>query len=121
MNAVSTPLDPNIMLMPNPEGNDGDRSNSFASLLGELQYIANATCPDIAYVVNRLASYTANPSLQHHTALKWILRYLAGTKTVMILGPIFHFLLIPHHLFCILSHSFSTHSLMRRSDHHQIT
>jgi len=81
MNAVSTPLDPNITLMPNPEGNDGDRSNSFASLLGELQYIANATHPDIAYAVNRLASYTANPSLQHHTALKRILRYLAGTKT----------------------------------------
>jgi len=81
MNAVSTPLDPNITLVPNPEGNDGDRSNSFASLLGELQYIANATRPDIAYAVNRLASYTANPSLQHHTALKRILRYLAGTKT----------------------------------------
>jgi hypothetical protein len=28
-----------------------------------------------------LASYTTNPSLQHHTALKHILRYLSGTKT----------------------------------------
>jgi len=60
---------------------DGDRSNLFASLLGELQYIANATCPDIAYAVNRLAAYTANPSLQHHTALKQILHYLSGTRT----------------------------------------
>jgi len=81
MNAVSTPLDPNIMLVLNPEGNDGDQSNLFASLLGELQYIANATHPDITYAVNRLALYTANPSLQHHTALKRILHYLAGTKT----------------------------------------
>jgi len=80
-NSVSMPLDPNITLVPNPEGSDGDRSNSFASLLGELQYIANATRPDIAYAVNRLAAYTANPSLQHHTALKQILRYLSGTRT----------------------------------------
>ena len=43
----------------------------------------NATRPDIAYAVNRLASYTANPSLQHNTSLKRILHYLAqlaGTK-----------------------------------------
>ena len=34
--------------------------------------------------MNRLASYTANPSLQHWTALKRILRYLAGTKNYSI-------------------------------------
>ena len=32
--------------------------------------------------MNRLASYTVNPSLQHVTALKRILRYLAGTKNL---------------------------------------
>ena len=46
-NAVSTPLDPNITLVPNPEGTDGNRSNDYACILGELQYIANATCLDI--------------------------------------------------------------------------
>ena len=80
-NSISTPLDPNITLVPNPDGNVGDRSNAYASLLGELQYIATATRPDIAYAVNQLASYTANPSLQHHTALKCILQYLSGTRT----------------------------------------
>ena len=80
-NLVAMPLDPNVPLVPNPEGNEGDHSNSFARLLGELQYIANATRPDIAYAVNRLASYTANPSLQHIGALKRILRYLSSTKT----------------------------------------
>ena len=71
-NSVSTPLEPN------PEGNNGDRSNSFARLLGELQFLANATCPDIAYAVNRLASYMANPSFQHVCVLKCVLRYLLG-------------------------------------------
>ena len=72
-NSISTPLDLNITLVPNPNGNVRDRSNTYASLLGKLQYIATAMHPDIAYVVNRLASYTTNPSLQHHTALKRIL------------------------------------------------
>jgi hypothetical protein len=79
-NPVGMPMDPNKKLEPNPDGGDGNRSNSFAKLLGELQFLANATRPGIAYAVNRLASYTANPSLQHSTALKWILRYLAGTR-----------------------------------------
>jgi len=79
-NPVGMPLDPNSPLEPNPEGNKGNHSNSFARLLGELQFIANTTRPDIAYAVNRLVLYTANPSLQHVGALKHILQYLSGTK-----------------------------------------
>jgi hypothetical protein len=79
-NPVGMPMDPNIKLEPNPDSSDGNQSNSFAKLLGKLQFLANATRPDITYAVNRLASYTANPSLQHSTALKRILRYFAGTR-----------------------------------------
>jgi hypothetical protein len=78
--SVQMPLDPNLKIVPNPEGNEGDRSNAYAQLLGELQFIANSTQPDIAFAVNRLASYAANPTLAHQTALKRILRYLAGTR-----------------------------------------
>ena len=80
INSVTTPLDPNVKLEPNPDGNEGNRSNSFARVLGELQFLANCTRPDIAFAVNRLASYTANPSLQHFAALKHVLRYLAGAR-----------------------------------------
>jgi hypothetical protein len=38
--------------------------------------------PDICYAVNKLAAYTANPGSQHHGAIKRILRYLAGMKTL---------------------------------------
>jgi len=79
-NPVGMPLDPNIKIGPNPEHNEPNRSNSYAKLLGELQYVANATRPDISYAVNKLAAYTANPSLEHYGTLKRILRYLAGTK-----------------------------------------
>jgi len=79
-NAVSMPLNINITLVPNPERTEGNRSNDYAHILGELQYIANMMRPDIAYAVNQLASYTSNPSIQHYTALKRILRYLCGTR-----------------------------------------
>ena len=85
LNSVSTPLDHNVPIIPNPEGNIRDRSNAYIQLLGELQYVANAMCLDITYAVNRLASYTANPSLQHQTALKRILRYLSGTSDYCII------------------------------------
>jgi hypothetical protein len=63
IHSIITPMDPKIKLEPNPKENQGNRSNAYAQLLGELQYVANATRPDITYAVNRLASYTANPDL----------------------------------------------------------
>jgi hypothetical protein len=81
VNAMSTPLDQNVPIEPNPEGNKGNQSNAYVRLLGELQFLMNATRPDITYTVNRLAAYMVNPSLQHTTALKRILCYLAGTKS----------------------------------------
>jgi hypothetical protein len=78
--SVQMPLDPKVIIRVNPEGNEGNQSNAYAQLLGELQFISNATRPDIAFAVNSLACYTPNPSMQHQTALKRILRYLAGTK-----------------------------------------
>ena len=81
VNPIATPLDPHIAIEPNPQGNKGSRSNAYTKVLGELQYLANAMRPDIAYAVNHLTSYTANLSLQHMGALKQILHYLAGTMT----------------------------------------
>ena len=69
-NPVGMPLDPNITLESNPDGSQGDRSNSYARLIGELQFIANATRPDIVHTISKLSSYMANPMLQHVSALK---------------------------------------------------
>ena len=75
-------MDPNLKLEPNPDNNKLNQSNSYAKLLGCLQVITNSTRPDISYTVNRLDTYTTNPSLQHHGATKQILWYLAGMKTL---------------------------------------
>ena len=76
------PMDPNIKLAPNPDNNKLNCSNSYAKLLGCLQFISNSTRLDISFAVNKLAAYTANLCLQHHSAIKQIFRYLAGMKTL---------------------------------------
>jgi hypothetical protein len=78
--SIRTPLDSKMKLEPNPETGDGNRSNSYAQLIGSLMYLATATRPDIAYAVHRLAAFTANPTMAHYGAAKKVLRYLAGTK-----------------------------------------
>src|SRR6266851_7495072 len=83
-NAVGMPLDPNVVLEPNPDGDVSDRCNSYARLIGKLQFLANATRPDIAYAISQLLVYTANPTMQHITALKHVLRYLSGTRSYAI-------------------------------------
>ena len=72
-------MDHNHLPKPNPNYKNTNRSNSYVSLLGEIQYLAVCMCPDIAYTVHKLASFAANSTLTHHTMLKRILRYLVGT------------------------------------------
>jgi hypothetical protein len=40
--------------------------------------------PDLAYAINQLATYTANPSLDHYSAAKQVLRYVRGTRNLRI-------------------------------------
>jgi hypothetical protein len=80
-NPVGMPLDNNMMLEPNLDGNVGDCSNLYARLIGELQFIANATRPNITYVISRLSAFTANSTMQHVTTLKHVLRYLSEMRS----------------------------------------
>ena len=71
-NSVTTLMDSNLKLEPR-EPEVGNRSNNYVSLIGSLMYAAVATWPDIAYAVNRLASFTANPTLSHWNAAKQVM------------------------------------------------
>ncbi|XP_019085751.1 PREDICTED: uncharacterized protein LOC109126539 [Camelina sativa] len=50
----------------------------YRRIVGSLQYLA-FTRPDISYAVNRLSQFMHQPSTDHWTAMKRVLRYLAGT------------------------------------------
>lgn len=52
----------------------------YRSVVGALTYLANATRPDIAAAVNRVAQFSQNPGAKHWAAVRQILRYLSGTK-----------------------------------------
>ena len=56
----------------------------YRQLVGSLMYLANGTRPDLAHALNSVARFCANPGRAHWNALKWILRYLVGTKDLCI-------------------------------------
>jgi len=60
--SVTTPLDANIKLQPG-ETETGNKSNNYALLIESLMYAAVATWPNIAFAVNQLVSFTANPTM----------------------------------------------------------
>jgi hypothetical protein len=51
----------------------------YLSVINALMYLANCTCPDIAFLVNLLARYSSAPTQRHWNGVKHILRYLCGT------------------------------------------
>ena len=52
----------------------------YQNAVGALLYLSTTTRPDIAYAVSRVARFNQNPGIQHWTAVKRIIRYLAGTR-----------------------------------------
>jgi len=66
---------------PRPTENKGERFDcKYRELIGKLQYVSNFTRPDISTSLNQLASYMANPSEDHWTAVCRIARYLKDKK-----------------------------------------
>lgn len=53
---------------------------TYASVVGALMYAAMGTRPDLAFAISTLSKYNNNPTPPHWSALKRVLRYLAGTK-----------------------------------------
>jgi hypothetical protein len=53
---------------------------SYLSAIGALMYLTNFTRPDIAFTVNLLARYSADPTRRHWVGVKTIFRYLKGTQ-----------------------------------------
>ena len=51
----------------------------YQSAVGSLLYLSGWTRPDIAFAVRNVARFCSNPTKEHWTAVKRILRYLKGT------------------------------------------
>jgi len=79
---VSTPLPPGIQYQPATDDDAFDDPSLYRSAIGSLMYAAIATRPDIAYAVNTLSQFNVKPSRVHWNAVKHVLRYLQGTKSL---------------------------------------
>ncbi|WKA01867.1 hypothetical protein VitviT2T_020119 [Vitis vinifera] len=68
--------------------NDDEREEMktipYSSVVGSLMYAQVCIRPDIAFVVGMLGRYLSNPGSQHWKAAKKVLRYLQGTKDLML-------------------------------------
>ena len=54
----------------------------YRELVGSLMHLAVATRPDLSYAVSTLSKFLENPSKEHWSAGKRVLKYLAGTVDV---------------------------------------
>jgi Reverse transcriptase (RNA-dependent DNA polymerase) len=78
-NAVPAALKP---LGSDPEGAPMEDTWSYRSVVGMLLYLSTNSRPDIALAVSQVARFSSNPKKSHATAIKTIIRYLAGTKHI---------------------------------------
>jgi hypothetical protein len=56
----------------------------YASAVGSLQYAQVCTRPDLAFVTGLLGRFQSNPGQEHWKLVKKVLRYLQGTKGLML-------------------------------------
>ena len=56
----------------------------YASAVGSLMYAMIATRPDIAFAVGVVSRYMANRGKKHWEAVKGVMRYLKGTRSLCI-------------------------------------
>jgi len=77
---ASTPLESSIHLFPTMNENLIVNQKEYASMIGSLRYLTYCTRPDISYAVGLLGRFTSKPSMEHWSAIKYLMRYLCGTK-----------------------------------------
>ena len=62
------------------EGQERKTEFHYHSVIGQLNYLASTSSPDIQYAVHNCARFCENPKMSHEKAVKRIIRYLKRTK-----------------------------------------
>ena len=82
---VAAPLDPNAHLLESQSPQTTSeaaqmRNIPYCQATGSLIYLVVGTRPNIAFATLYVCQFNANPGWPHWEAVKWIYRYLVGTK-----------------------------------------
>ena len=57
----------------------------YASVVGSIMYAQVCTRSDLAFITGMLGIYQSNPGIDHWKAVKKALRYIQGTKDLMLI------------------------------------
>jgi histone deacetylase 1/2 len=76
---IGVSFNPKMKLQRNANGNDEWKGFPYQQVVGSLMYAMLRTRLDLAYPINVLSQYMANPSMEHWMAVKRIFRYLQST------------------------------------------
>ena len=60
------------------------KTGPYVSAVGSLMYVMLCTRPNICFSVGIVSRYQSNPSREHWTAVKHILKYLRRTRDYML-------------------------------------
>lgn len=64
-----------------PDSEPFDESFKYRSVIGKLNYLEKASRSDIAYITHQCARFSTAPKREHGQAIRWLGRYLKGTRT----------------------------------------
>lgn len=78
---VASPVDISLKLTADDEVN-AQATVPYREAVGALMHLMCATRPDIAFAVGMVSRFMESPKEMHWTAVKRILRYLKGTKSI---------------------------------------
>jgi hypothetical protein len=78
-NPVSTPLETGRQFNKFRDGDVSFDKQLYQQAIGCLTYVSTSTRPDIAAAVGTLSQHMAQPSVDHWSGVKRILRYIKGT------------------------------------------
>ena len=74
------PMKSSVILSRHPQSASFDNSFHYRSVIGKLNYLEKGSRPDISYAVHQCARFCSDPKTEHGNAVRWIARYLKGTK-----------------------------------------
>jgi hypothetical protein len=76
----STPAASSKVLSRHSSSPQFDGSFNYRSVIGKLNYLEKATRSDISFAVHQCARFVSDPRKEHGEAVRWLVRYLKGTK-----------------------------------------
>ena len=75
-----TPVSSSKLLLQHSSSPDFDGSFGYCTVIGCLNYLDKGSRSNIAYITHQLARFSSCPKKEHSEAIRWVAKYLKGTR-----------------------------------------